>query len=82
MPGMMNTVLNLGLTPEATAGLAAETRNPEFARDSRLRLLSSFASAVCGFAPESPDAAAHPSAFEGTGGCPKHSRRTGVPVRW
>ena len=31
MPGMMNTVLNLGLTTEATAGLAAETADPAFA---------------------------------------------------
>lgn len=46
MPGMMSTVLNLGLTAEATAGLAAETGDPGFARDSRRRFLSSFASAV------------------------------------
>ncbi|TDE35902.1 pyruvate, phosphate dikinase [Nonomuraea mesophila] len=46
MPGMMNTVLNLGLTPEAEAGLAAETGDPEFAADARLRFLSSFASAI------------------------------------
>ncbi|MEW1724829.1 pyruvate, phosphate dikinase [Streptomyces sp. NPDC093109] len=46
MPGMMNTILNLGLTTAATAGLAAETGNRPFALDSRLRFLSTFAAAV------------------------------------
>jgi pyruvate, orthophosphate dikinase len=55
MPGMMSTVLNLGLTAEATAGLAAETGHLWFALDSRLRFLSSFASAVVGVDPESLD---------------------------
>ncbi|GIH81392.1 pyruvate, phosphate dikinase [Planobispora longispora] len=48
MPGMMNTILNLGLTAEAAAGLAAETGDARFALDSRLRFLSGFASAVAG----------------------------------
>jgi pyruvate, orthophosphate dikinase len=56
MPGMMSTVLNLGLTAEATAGLAAETGDPRFALDSRRRFLSSFAAAVGGEAV--PDGAA------------------------
>ncbi len=42
MPGMMNTILNLGLTTEATAGLAAETGDRPFALNSRLRFLASF----------------------------------------
>jgi pyruvate,orthophosphate dikinase len=58
MPGMMNTILNLGLTAETTAGLAAETGDPRFALDSRLRFLSSFASAVFGLEPESLEAVA------------------------
>jgi pyruvate,orthophosphate dikinase len=58
MPGMMNTVLNLGLTAAATAGLAAETGDRRFALDSRLRFLSSYASAVFGVAPERLEAAA------------------------
>ncbi|MBE8519268.1 pyruvate, phosphate dikinase [Amycolatopsis sp. H6(2020)] len=45
MPGMMNTILNLGLTTGATAGLAAETGDARFAQSSRRRFLSSFASA-------------------------------------
>ncbi|WP_283137758.1 pyruvate, phosphate dikinase [Rhizohabitans arisaemae] len=48
MPGMMNTILNLGLTAEASAGLAAETGDPRFALNSRLRFLSTFASAIIG----------------------------------
>ena len=51
MPGMMSTVLNLGLTAEATAGLATETGDPRFALDSRRRFLSSFAAAMLGLDP-------------------------------
>jgi pyruvate,orthophosphate dikinase len=45
MPGMMNTVLNLGLTTDATAALAAETGDPAFAHETRRRFLGSFAAA-------------------------------------
>ncbi|MGW0805089.1 pyruvate, phosphate dikinase [Nonomuraea sp. NPDC002799] len=48
MPGMMNTILNLGLTTGATAGLAAETGDSRFALGARLRFLSSFAAAITG----------------------------------
>ncbi|MFQ6226899.1 pyruvate, phosphate dikinase [Nocardia sp. NPDC002869] len=50
MPGMMDTVLNLGLTAGAACGLAAETGDPGFALATRLRFLSSFASAIAGAA--------------------------------
>ncbi|MER7927446.1 pyruvate, phosphate dikinase [Streptomyces sp. NPDC096057] len=53
MPGMMSTVLNLGLTTEATTALADETGDPRFALDSRLRFLTSFASEVLGVGQES-----------------------------
>ncbi|MGF6885292.1 pyruvate,orthophosphate dikinase [Nocardia sp. GAS34] len=46
MPGMMDTVLNLGLTPSTARGLAAETGNPQFALATRMRFLSSFSAAV------------------------------------
>lgn len=46
MPGMMNTILNLGLTTGATRALAAETGDARFANESRLRLQSGFASAL------------------------------------
>src|ERR1044071_9896764 len=39
MPGMMDTILNLGLNDEATEGLAARTENPRFAYDSYRRLI-------------------------------------------
>ena len=46
MPGMMNTVLNLGLTATTARGLATETGDPRFASLARLHFLSSFASAI------------------------------------
>ena len=46
MPGMMDTVLNLGLTPEVTLGLAALTEDPRFAWDSARRLVQMFGSVV------------------------------------
>ncbi|MFC4506922.1 MULTISPECIES: pyruvate, phosphate dikinase [Streptomyces] len=58
MPGMMSTVLNLGLTNEATEGLAAETGDRSFALDSRLRFLSGFAAAVTDPQRSVPDDAA------------------------
>ncbi|MGI5346727.1 pyruvate, phosphate dikinase [Streptomyces sp. CA-250714] len=56
MPGMMSTILNLGLTTGATAGLAAETGDRAFAEDSRQRFLSSLAAATSGDAPVPDDA--------------------------
>ena len=40
MPGMMNTILNLGLNDEIAKGLAAKTDNPRFAYDSYRRFIS------------------------------------------
>ncbi|HEU5469219.1 MAG TPA: pyruvate, phosphate dikinase [Actinophytocola sp.] len=54
MPGMMNTILNLGLTDAATAGLAAETGDPAFADDSRRRFRAGFAAAAGCPAPDDP----------------------------
>src|SRR4029079_10807834 len=48
MPGMMDTVLNLGLNDEAVAGLAALTRRARFAWDSYRRLVQMFGDVVCG----------------------------------
>ena len=39
MPGMMDTILNLGLNDVAVEGLAATTDNPRFALDSYRRLI-------------------------------------------
>ena len=46
MPGMMDTVLNLGLDAEGEAELAAETGRPVFARDTHRRLCELYASVV------------------------------------
>ena len=46
MPGMMNTILNLGLTDVSTAGLANATSNPRFAYDAYRRLINMFGDVV------------------------------------
>ena len=48
MPGMMDTVLNLGLNDESVAGLAKQTNNERFAYDSYRRFLSMYARIVLG----------------------------------
>src|SRR5580692_3096706 len=42
MPGMMNTILNLGLNDVTTEGLAAKTGNPRFAYDCYRRFIQMF----------------------------------------
>ncbi|MDP3153754.1 MAG: pyruvate, phosphate dikinase [Archangium sp.] len=46
MPGMMDTVLNIGLTPEVTLGLAKLTSDARFAWDSARRLVQMFGTVV------------------------------------
>jgi pyruvate,orthophosphate dikinase len=48
MPGMMDTILNLGLNDEAAEGLAARTGNPRFAFDSYRRLIQMYGEVVDG----------------------------------
>ncbi len=48
MPGMMNTILNLGLNDVSTAGLAAATENERFAYDAYRRLINMFGDVVMG----------------------------------
>jgi pyruvate,orthophosphate dikinase len=48
MPGMMNTILNLGLTDASVEGLARKTGNPRFAYDGYRRLIDMFGSVVMG----------------------------------
>ena len=48
MPGMMDTILNVGLNDEVVEGLARDSRDPEFAWSSYERLLDSFATTVRG----------------------------------
>ncbi len=48
MPGMMDTVLNLGLNDESINGLIAQTENPRFAWDSYRRFIQMFSGVVMG----------------------------------
>ncbi|MCK4342647.1 MAG: pyruvate, phosphate dikinase, partial [Phycisphaerae bacterium] len=48
MPGMMETILNLGLTDESVLGLANVTGNPRFAWDAYRRFLQMYATVVVG----------------------------------
>jgi pyruvate,orthophosphate dikinase len=48
MPGMMDTILNLGLNDDAVEGLAATTGNPRFAFDSYRRLIQMYGEVVDG----------------------------------
>jgi len=53
MPGMMDTVLNLGLTDETVKGLVAKGGNERFAYDSYRRLLQMYGDVVLGLRPQS-----------------------------
>jgi len=48
MPGMMDTVLNLGINDDIVEGLAKKTGNPRFAYDSYRRFIQMFANVVMG----------------------------------
>jgi pyruvate,orthophosphate dikinase len=48
MPGMMNTILNLGLNDQIADGLARKTNNPRFAYDCYRRFIQMFADVVMG----------------------------------
>ena len=48
MPGMMDTILNLGLNDEAVEGFANKTGNPRFAYDSYRRFIQMFSDVVLG----------------------------------
>ena len=49
MPGMMDTVLNLGMNDEVAKGFAEVTNNPRFVYDSYRRFIQMFADVVMGF---------------------------------
>ncbi len=55
MPGMMDTVLNLGLNDEAVAGIARKTGNERFAWDSYRRFVQMFGDVVLGMKPTSKE---------------------------
>ncbi|MBD0825113.1 pyruvate, phosphate dikinase [Aestuariibaculum marinum] len=55
MPGMMDTVLNLGLNDEVVLGLAEKTNNEQFAWDSYRRFIQMYGGVVLGMKPASKD---------------------------
>ena len=52
MPGMMDTVLNLGLNDRTVQGLIRRTKNPRFAYDSYRRFVHMYADVVLGLKPK------------------------------
>ncbi|MBE6308906.1 MAG: pyruvate, phosphate dikinase [Bacteroidales bacterium] len=55
MPGMMDTILNLGLNDTVVEGLAAKTGNPKFAWDSYRRFVQMYGDVVLGMKPTSKE---------------------------
>ncbi len=55
MPGMMDTVLNLGLNDKAVEGIAKKSNNPRFAWDSYRRFVQMYGDVVLGMKPESKE---------------------------
>lgn len=55
MPGMMDTILNLGLNDEVVEGLARKTNNPRFAWDSYRRFVQMYGDVVLGMKPENKE---------------------------
>jgi len=51
MPGMMDTILNLGLNDESVEGLIRKTNNPRFAYDSYRRFVQMYGDVVLGLKP-------------------------------
>ncbi len=61
MPGMMDTVLNLGLNDDAVEGIAKKSGNDRFAWDSYRRFVQMYGDVVLGMKPESKE---DPDPFE------------------
>lgn len=55
MPGMMDTILNLGLNDEVVEGLVRKTNNPRFAWDSYRRFVQMYGDVVLGMKPTNKD---------------------------
>jgi pyruvate,orthophosphate dikinase len=55
MPGMMDTVLNLGLNDQTVQGLIAATENPRFAYDSYRRFIQMYSDVVLGLREKGKD---------------------------
>ena len=63
MPGMMDTVLNLGLNDITVQGLIAKTNNPRFAWDAYRRFVAMYGDVVLGLKPQSKDDMIHLKKF-------------------
>ncbi len=55
MPGMMDTILNLGLNDQVVEGLARKTNNPRFAYDAYRRFVQMYGDVVLGMKPVNKD---------------------------
>ena len=55
MPGMMDTILNLGLNDEVAEGMAKKTNNPHFVYDSYRRFVQMYGDVVLGMKPENKE---------------------------
>lgn len=55
MPGMMDTILNLGLNDAAVEGIAKKSGNPRFAWDSYRRFVQMYGDVVLGLKPQSKE---------------------------
>ena len=55
MPGMMDTILNLGLNDEVVEGLSRKTGNARFAWDSYRRFVQMYGDVVLGMKPTSKE---------------------------
>ncbi len=55
MPGMMDTILNLGLNDDTVQGLIRQSGNPRFAYDSYRRFVQMYGDVVLGLKPEHKD---------------------------
>lgn len=55
MPGMMDTILNLGLNDTVAEGLVAKTGNPHFVYDSYRRFVQMYGDVVLGMKPENKE---------------------------
>lgn len=55
MPGMMDTILNLGLNDEVAEGLVAKTNNPHFVYDSYRRFVQMYGDVVLEMKPENKE---------------------------
>jgi pyruvate, orthophosphate dikinase len=72
MPGMMDTILNLGLNDETVKGLIARSGDARFAYDSYRRFVAMYGDVVLGMKPESDK---DPDPFEELLEQKKHARR-------